>query len=789
MNINTLCLTVALTMTLGIGQALAQSTPVAEDEEPVSSTQSPTMSFVGDRYRVGVGIDTEFDVIGEFLLSLTEDERSAWLAEGWLGGDGAGGVKLNYHWVFGGESAEGLDGEVYTDGRIAKLFIAADQNQRDDRKLTFGGGYEYQDWFFSGYGMRALTDERRLNQIVEFEDLLVEGLIDGRGFTRIDTLERVTDIFEAPYEWGAGLRAGRYFDSQLIRLRGGLDYEDGDFGASQMTASVNLDKFFAHTPHGLSLRAGFARKRGDFEEDRNDLRASLVYSYSFGERHRPREEFRQEEVQVQAEPRFEERAVASEVTLSDRATFDLDSAELRPGATETLDEVLDAILEGRLVGAIQVAGHTCNLGSEAYNQALSERRAQSVVDYLIARGLDRDQIVARGYGELEPRFSNDTEESRSRNRRVEISFVTEQSQTERIRVSPDGPVTEIRQVQVPVEAPWIRRALRNPVQHKRIVDYYRYQEVSETLTQGEVVFDNTAPAAADDQFALTLNSVENALDVLANDTDVDGDMINLVAVGAPANGQVEISGDLLIYTPENGFIGSDSFSYTVDDGFGGQAQANVSIVVTDPNQAPVAGDDSATTSAGQPVTIDVLENDTDADGDLLNIASFNQPANGSVSQDGEALAYTPNEGFAGMDSFTYLVSDGRGGEATGQVSITVSADPIENRPPVANPDSASGSADQVILVDVLANDFDPDGDPLTVISVDQISAAPSTVTINADGTLGFEISATCSGRNLYRYTIADPSGATASALVTVTRASSNGGDSGTAANADLNCIL
>ena len=61
-------------------------------------------------------------------------------------------------------------------------FVAGDQNQLDDRKLTFGGGYEYRDWFFSLYGMRALTDERRVNRTIDLEDVLVEGTLDGRGF-------------------------------------------------------------------------------------------------------------------------------------------------------------------------------------------------------------------------------------------------------------------------------------------------------------------------------------------------------------------------------------------------------------------------------------------------------------------------------------------------------------------------------------------------------------------------------------------------------------------------------
>ncbi len=764
---------------------LAQASDPGVNDEPIESGAAPMLNFAGDRYRIGVGLDTEFDVIGEFLATLTENERSAFLAEGWLGSEGAGGVKLNYHWVFGGASELGLDGPVYTDGRVAKLFVAADQNQLDDRKLTFGGGYEYRDWFFSLYGMSALTDERLVNRTIDLEDLLTEGTIDGRDFTRIDSLQRVTEVFETPYDWGAGLRGGRYFDNQLVRLRAGLDYEDGDFGANQLTASLNLDKFFANTPHSLSIRTGFARKQGDLIDDRNDFRASLVYGYSFGNSYRPATEYRSDTVEVQPEPRFEQRAVAAEVTLSDRATFDFDSSELRPAARQTLDELLAAIEDGVLVGAIQVGGHTCDIGTERYNQGLSERRARSVVDYLISRGLPSDRIVATGYGELQPRFPNDGEDNRSRNRRVEINFVTEQSRIERVQVGPDGPVTEIRQVEVPVEAAWIRRALRNPVQHKRVVDYYRYQAVSESITEGEPVFDNEPPQAVDDQFQVMADSSDNPLNVLANDSDPDGDALQLIGVSTPANGQVQISGDLVLYTPSPGFIGTDSFGYTVEDGFGGQDGATVVIIVSSPNTRPVANDDNATTQRGVAVTIDVLANDSDADGDALNIVAFTQPASGSVSQQGEQLVYQPAAEFAGDDQFSYTISDGRGGQDTAQVSITVL---FANRPPVANPDEASGPAGVPIVVDVLANDFDPDGDPLTVISVDRISVAGADVVINDDGTVSFTISETCSGRNLFRYTIADPFGATDSALVTVTR-TGNPDDQSGLAESELNCIF
>ncbi len=757
---------VLLAVLIGFAGSLSAQSGDFEADEARSMSQSPTLTFVGDRYRVGVGIDTEFDLIGEFMATLNESPTSALIGEGWLGRKGAGGVKLNYHWLFSGTSEAGPGGPVYTDGRVAKLFIAADQNQHDDRKLSLGVGYEYEDWFLGLYGMRALTDERLVNRAVDLSDLLVRGELDGRGFSRVDQLERVTELFEKPFDWGVGLRAGRYYDSRLLRLQGGFDYEKGDFGNSQITASFSADRFFADSPHSLSLRGGWVERRGPLVDDRSDLRGSLVYSYSFGRHYRPVRQFREQTVEIMPEPRFEERSVATEVTLSDQATFAFDSSELQAAARETLVVLVAAIRDGRLLGQIQVVGHTCDIGPARYNQSLSERRAKAVVDYLLASGIETDEITWEGRGENEPRYPNDSDENRSRNRRVEIAFVTEQSRTDQVRVSPEGPITELRQVEIPSEAPWIRRALRNPVQHKRVVDTYRFENVTETVTEGEIVLDNQPPEANDNRFTVEQDSVDNPLDVLANDSDPDGDPLTIVSVSTPGNGEAVISGDVVLYTPATGFSGTDSFTYKIDDGFGGQATATVTVAVERANQPPEANDVTASTVRTQAVEIDVLANDSDPDGDPLSIVDFTQPANGSVALSGEVVVYQPDQLFFGEDMFTYTISDGRGGEASATVRVDVA---FANQAPVANPDEAFGPPGVPFAVDVLTNDFDPDGDPIEVIEVTRLSLAPADAIINDDGTISFTISASCSGFNLFRYTISDPFGATATANVTVRR--------------------
>ena len=107
------------------------------------------------------------------------------------------------------------------------------------------------------------------------------------------------------------------------------------------------------------------------------------------------------------------------VSVSSEASFDFNSATLKPEFKPTLDKVAD-VLYNDPNQRIQVVGHTDSKGSEAYNQQLSERRAQATADYLITQGLAREQISVEGRGELEPRADNATVAGRAQNRRVEI---------------------------------------------------------------------------------------------------------------------------------------------------------------------------------------------------------------------------------------------------------------------------------------------------------------------------------------------------------------------------------
>jgi hypothetical protein len=195
------------------------------------------------------------------------------------------------------------------------------------------------------------------------------------------------------------------------------------------------------------------------------------------------------------------------------------------------------------------------------------------------------------------------------------------------------------------------------------------------------------------------------IDVLANDSDADGDSLSVSAVAQGSNGSVATNGATVTYTPTAGFSGSDVFTYTASDGQGGTDTATVTVTVTFVNTPPTAVDDSATTPEDTAVTVNVLANDSDADGDSLSVSAVAQGANGSVATNGTTVTYTPTADFNGSDVFTYTASDGQGGTDTATVTVTVGTPCPE--PGDTNGDCTVNAGDISALVLEI---FDGDGD-------------------------------------------------------------------------------
>ncbi|HXN74943.1 MAG TPA: Ig-like domain-containing protein, partial [Candidatus Acidoferrum sp.] len=149
-----------------------------------------------------------------------------------------------------------------------------------------------------------------------------------------------------------------------------------------------------------------------------------------------------------------------------------------------------------------------------------------------------------------------------------------------------------------------------------------------------------------------------------------------------------------------------------------------------------ANNDFATTYQGLPSTIDVLLNDYDPNPSaIMNVVIDSQPLHGSVVYDPKTqlVTYTSSPDYYGPDFFTYHVDDGISISNIAQVNITVIQIVVPNSPPVAVSDTYTTNAGTPIILNVLANDYDPDGDPLTIVSV--TGPYHGTISIQQDQTI------------------------------------------------------
>jgi VCBS repeat-containing protein len=321
-------------------------------------------------------------------------------------------------------------------------------------------------------------------------------------------------------------------------------------------------------------------------------------------------------------------------------------------------------------------------------------------------------------------------------------------------------------------------------------DLYDGQEYSSEATVTiNITPVNDAPVAVADPDISTSEDQAVSVYVLGDDSDAEGDPLTII-VTAATNGTATVNNsgtpsdptdDWVDFTPTAEFSGTAQFSYKVNDGTVDSAIVTVLVSVMSVNDAPVAVDDSVTTPEDTLININVLANDTDADGDPLQITILSS-TDGTATESSGVVTYTPNADFNGTDSFTYTLSDGNGGTDTATVSVTVSA---VNDAPVATDDPDGGSftttATSLLTLsgndDILSNDSDVDAaDTISITSVASSSALGAAVMLNNDGSVTYDPTVSSPLQNLstgeivtdtFTYTISDVAGLTDMATVSV----------------------
>ena len=201
---------------------------------------------------------------------------------------------------------------------------------------------------------------------------------------------------------------------------------------------------------------------------------------------------------------------------------------------------------------------------------------------------------------------------------------------------------------------------------------------STDITTVEIYTENTPPVAKSQSVTTTSDT---PVSITLDASDKDGDTLTYAIMSFPTHGSLSSLSSLdkdsgsVTYTPDRGYTGSDSFTFTASDGASTSNAAKVSITVnsiTPINTPPVAKSQNVSTRTNTPLNVTLGA--SDADNDVLLSSIISQPGNGTLSeinQTSHTVTYTPNPDFVGTDSFTHKVNDGKADNETGKVNIDV----------------------------------------------------------------------------------------------------------------------
>ncbi|SET88596.1 tandem-95 repeat protein [Stigmatella erecta] len=268
---------------------------------------------------------------------------------------------------------------------------------------------------------------------------------------------------------------------------------------------------------------------------------------------------------------------------------------------------------------------------------------------------------------------------------------------------------------------------------------------------------NHPPTVAD---ASVSTPEDTPVAITVSPEDADGDALE-VTFASPSNGTLTGMGTSVTYTPHANFAGEESLTVTVSDGHA-TATATIKVTVQPVNDAPVAGNDTATTEEDVPLTLaasTLLANDTDVEGQTLTISAVQNPSNGMATLSGTNITFSPNADFHGAAAFEYVATDG---QTTSIGLVTVTVTPV-NDAPVATNVTVTVAHNTATAITLTATDVE--GDALTFT----IATPPAHGTLSGTGAnLTFTPEANFGGQDSFTFTASDGSLTSNPATVSLT---------------------
>jgi Ca2+-binding RTX toxin-like protein len=298
---------------------------------------------------------------------------------------------------------------------------------------------------------------------------------------------------------------------------------------------------------------------------------------------------------------------------------------------------------------------------------------------------------------------------------------------------------------------------------------------------------NDAPVARNDSGFTTAEDVAFTIDprtLLANDSDIDGDLLTIQSVASNANLNVQLRADgMIVVTPRTYFWGTTTFDYVVADPSGATSTAHATITVTPVNDPPEAINDRIDTDEGLPIYEDnptviacdtLLANDIEHDGDTMTITGTGASHGGTARLlDNKTILFTPSANFNGDAWFDYIVDDGQGGVSTARATVVYQ--PVNDRPVTGNDHynntnlyMLKGQEDtplEIAISELLKNDYDPEGFNLTFQSAGE--AVHGDIQVTDHGTVIFTPDKDYWGAATFGYVVSDPEGAVNGGEVTL----------------------